>query len=92
MNKKCKYYSTIYTSQFHIMSLCNYYNEDSDICYCYGDAGRCDLGVGEYAGVLEKLQPIYDRYKNSPDVVIPIELVEEIIKELKEDDKRTNDS
>lgn len=86
MSKKCKYYSTIHTSQFHTMSICNYYNEDPDICYCYGDADRCEMGVGEYAGVLEKLQPIYNRYKNSPDVVMPIELVEKIIEELKEND------
>lgn len=86
MNKKCKYYNTIYTSQFHTMGICNYYNEDPDTCCCYGDIRSCDLGVGEYAGVLERLQSIYDRYKNSPDAIIPIELVEEIIKELKEDD------
>ena len=92
MSKKCKYYSTIHTSQSHTMSICNYYNEDLDICYCYGDVDRCEMGVGEYAGVLEKLQPIYDRYKNSPDVIMPIELVEEIIEELKGDDKRRDDS
>lgn len=87
MSKKCKYYNTIHTPQFYTMGLCNYYNEDPDICYYYGDADRCDYDVGEYVGVLEKLQPIYDRYKNSSDVVIPIKLVEEIIKELlKEDD------
>ena len=81
MSKKCKYYSTI-----HTMSICNYYNEDSDICYCYGDVDKCETGVGEYAWVLKKLQPIYNHYKNSPDVVMAIELVKEIIEELKEND------
>lgn len=59
MSKKCKYYNTIHTPQFYTMGLCNYYNEDPDICYYYGDADRCDYDVGEYVGVLEKLQPIY---------------------------------
>lgn len=92
MSKKCKYYNVAHTSQFHTISVCNYYNEGPYICNSCGDIDRCEIGVGEYAGVLEKLQPIYNRYKNSPDVVMPIELVEEIIEELKEDDKRRDDS
>lgn len=91
MNKCCECYEErevmdSYLYDRRLIGICNYYNEDSDICYCYGDADRCELGVGEYAGVLEKLQLIYNRYKNSPAVVIPIKLVEEIIEELKESD------
>lgn len=82
MGKKCKYCSTMSTGS-HTAYLCSY---DDDFCYCYGKADECEIGVGEYAGVLEELQPIYTQYKNSPTVVIPTDLVERIIEELKESD------
>ena len=93
MKQKCNYFKEIHRAPY-IMSTCE--ANDGELCNCFGNTNKCDrpevLEGNVVRSVLPELRSYFNRSQKAHRVCIPVELVEEIIKELKEDDKRRDDS